>query len=75
MVYLARRAEDTDKATIAWKFDFTKDNVIIDQVSIKFETKTYENGVIDLQILNEHGKCVALSTDSPEHSNSFLFVF
>ncbi len=57
MVYLAR-AEDTETATIAWKFDFTKENLIIDQVSIKFETKTYENGIIDLQILNENGECV-----------------
>lgn len=56
MVYLAR-AEDTDTASIAWKFDFSNENLIIDTVSIKFETKTYENGVVDLQILNENGKC------------------
>lgn len=55
MVYLAR-AEDTEVATIAWNFDFTEDRLIIASVSIKFETKTYENGVIDLQILNEQGK-------------------
>lgn len=55
MVYLAR-LEDTALATIAWNFDFTEEKLIIDSVSVKFETKTYENGVIDLQILNEHGK-------------------
>lgn len=59
MVYLAR-AEDTETATIAWNFDFTNDQLIIASVSIKFETKTYENGVIDLKILDEHGKSVEL---------------
>lgn len=57
MVYLAR-AEDTDTATIQWKFDFTKEKLVIDSVSIKFETKTYENGVVDLKILNEQGKWI-----------------
>lgn len=55
MVYLAR-AEDAETANIAWNFDFTKEKLSIKSVSIKFETKTYENGVIDLQILNEHGE-------------------
>lgn len=55
MVYLAR-AEDAETATIVWKFDFTQENLTIKSVSIKFETKTYENGVIDLQILNDHGE-------------------
>lgn len=55
MVYLAR-AEDTETATIAWKFNFTDEQLIMDSVAIKFETKTYENGAVDLQILNEHGE-------------------
>lgn len=58
MTYLAR-AEDTDVASIAWNFDFTNEKQVIDSVSVKFETKTYENGVVDLQILNEQGKSSA----------------
>lgn len=54
MVYLAR-AEDTETATISWNFDFTNEQLIINSVSIKFESKTYENGVVDLQILNGQG--------------------
>lgn len=57
MVYLAR-AEDADTATIAWKFDFAEQQLVIHSVAIKFETKTYENGAIDLQILNEHGNAI-----------------
>lgn len=59
MVYLAR-AEDTETATIAWNFDFTKENLRIKSVSIKFESKTYENGIVDLQILNYAGEFLSL---------------
>lgn len=57
MVYLAR-AEDTETATIAWNFDFTKEGLTIKSVSIKFESKTYENGIVDLQILNDAGESI-----------------
>lgn len=71
MVYLAR-AEDTDTATIEWKFNFAKHQLIINSVAIKFETKTYENGTVNLQILNEHGECESLCVFSPVR-NCFPF--
>lgn len=67
MVYLAR-AEDTDTATIAWKFNFAEQQLIINSVAIKFETKTYENGTVNLQILNEHGECESLCVFSRQVS-------
>lgn len=57
MVYLARM-EDTDEAFIQWKFDFSTTRLKIKHINIKMETKTYENGVIDVQYLNEKGKFV-----------------
>lgn len=53
MVYLARE-EDTDLAEIEWNFDFTtKDNSLnIDNISLRFDTKTYENGHIKIRFLH-----------------------
>lgn len=47
MVYLAR-AEDTDTAEIEWKFDFSDRKLKIKDFQFKFDTKTYENGQIDI---------------------------
>lgn len=55
VVYLAR-TEDSDRATISWKFNFAEQNLKIQSVFLRFETKTYENGNIDVSILNENGK-------------------
>lgn len=75
MAYLAR-AEDTETATIAWNFDFTNEKLIIDLVTVKFETKTYENGVVDLQILNEHGKTfLAFKTREAYCTDGNYFIF
>lgn len=73
MAYLAR-AEDTETATIAWNFDFTNEKLIIDLVTVKFETKTYENGVVDLQILNEHGKIFSIQDREVLHWRAFIYL-
>lgn len=59
MVYLAR-IEDTDRASISWKFDFG--NLKVRTASLRFDTKSYENGLIKLLIFNGNGtvfKCLS----------------
>lgn len=51
MVYLAR-VEDTDHAEIEWKFDFSKIRAKITSISLKLNTKIYENGQISIKILH-----------------------
>lgn len=55
MTYLAR-TEDTNEASIEWRFDFTAQDLKISSVFINFETKVYENGRISLLFMNENGK-------------------
>ncbi|XP_055304059.1 peptide-N(4)-(N-acetyl-beta-glucosaminyl)asparagine amidase [Sitodiplosis mosellana] len=52
MVYLAR-AEDSDRAEIEWKFDFSDRNLKIKDISFKFDVKTYENGQIEVTFLHK----------------------
>lgn len=58
-VYLARE-EDSDQAEIEWNFDFTtKDNGLkITDISLRFDTKTYENGHINIRYLHNGMKIV-----------------
>lgn len=52
MVYLAR-AEDSNRAEIEWKFDFSDRNLKINDITFKFDMKTYENGQIDVSFLHK----------------------
>lgn len=54
MVYLARE-EDTDQAEIEWNFDFTtQDNSLnIADISLRFDTKIYEDGNINIRFLHK----------------------
>lgn len=47
MVYLAR-TEDAEEAEIEWKFDFSDKNLKIKDITLKFDIKTYENGLIEV---------------------------
>lgn len=51
MVYLSR-AEGTDTAEIQWKFNFSERNLKIKNICLKFDTKLYENGEVDLQFIS-----------------------
>lgn len=51
MVYLSR-AEDTNTAQIEWKFDFSKENLKIQNISLVFDSSLYENGEIDLEFIS-----------------------
>lgn len=51
MVYLAR-SEDTEHAEIEWKFDFSPHQLKIKTATLKFDTKVYESGNIQLEILH-----------------------
>ncbi|XP_063702376.1 peptide-N(4)-(N-acetyl-beta-glucosaminyl)asparagine amidase [Culicoides brevitarsis] len=58
MCYLARL--DTDEGTsgessIMWRFDFSGKNLKIDNLQYKFETKTFENGKIDVFFMDKNG--------------------
>uniref|UniRef100_A0A1B0CRQ6 Peptide-N(4)-(N-acetyl-beta-glucosaminyl)asparagine amidase n=1 Tax=Lutzomyia longipalpis TaxID=7200 RepID=A0A1B0CRQ6_LUTLO len=70
MTYLAR-TEDTNEASIEWRFDFTAQNLSIASVFINFETKIYENGRISLLFMNENGEIVR---DVQKLKNSRKFV-
>lgn len=52
MVYLAR-AENSDRAEIEWKFDFSDRNLKIKDISFKFDIKTYESGQIEISFLHK----------------------
>lgn len=56
MVYLAR-VEDSDHATISWNFDFK--DLKIKSIGIKFDMKTYENGIIKLQFIDCDGNRIS----------------
>lgn len=55
MVYLAR-VEGTAEASIEWKFNF--DELTVKTISLRFETKTYENGIVNLLFLDKNGKTI-----------------
>lgn len=52
MIYLARD-EDTERAEIEWKFDFSGFQLKIKSARLKLETSTYENGSIKVQIMHQ----------------------
>lgn len=52
MAYLAR-AEDTDRAEIEWNFDFSDKNLKIKDIMIKFDTKIYDSGQIEVIFLHK----------------------
>ncbi|EDW77224.1 uncharacterized protein Dwil_GK22046 [Drosophila willistoni] len=55
MAYLAR-LEDTDSAEITWKFDLSKTKLIVKSYKLTFDTKTFGEGKIDVQIKNANGQ-------------------
>lgn len=55
MAYLCR-TEDTDSAEIVWGFDFSKEKLVIKNVSLVFDTKLYENGEISMEF-QSNGQC------------------
>lgn len=67
MVYLARD-EDADNAEIEWKFDFSDRELKIKNVKLKFDTKTYESGKIDL-LISHNGKIM-----NPKEKKKFNFI-
>ncbi|XP_018319742.1 peptide-N(4)-(N-acetyl-beta-glucosaminyl)asparagine amidase [Agrilus planipennis] len=52
MVYLARN-EGCNMGKLCWKFEFPTENFLLDMVEIKFERKTYENGVVNVQMCSD----------------------
>lgn len=52
MTYLAR-VEDTEMAEIEWKLDFSDYQLKIKNARFKFDSSTYENGLIEVQILHK----------------------
>lgn len=59
IVYLAR-LEGSDTSSIMWRFDFSGKGLKINTVELKFETKTFENGVIDVFFMDKNGLRVDL---------------
>lgn len=55
MAYLARR-EETDSAKIVWKFDFAEAFLVIKSIKLRFDSKVYETGNIQLVIHDEFGE-------------------
>lgn len=51
MVYLARQ-EGSEKAEVAWMFDFTKANLKIKNLKLHFDKKTFGDGAIEVLVLN-----------------------
>ncbi|GAB0090344.1 Peptide-N(4)-(N-acetyl-beta-glucosaminyl) asparagine amidase [Sergentomyia squamirostris] len=70
MTYLAR-TEDTNEASIEWRFDFTPQDLRISSIFINFESKIYESGRISLLFMNENGEIVR---DVQKLKNSRKFV-
>lgn len=56
VVYLAR-TEDTNTAQITWNFDFSASNLKIKDVQLVFNTKTFENGIVELEISHKGTAC------------------
>lgn len=54
MCYLARQ-EGSDSSSIMWRFDFSGKNLKIDNLQYKLETKSYENGHVDVFLLDKNG--------------------
>lgn len=55
MAYLAR-AEDTSRASISWVFDFSSNGLRVQNAQLRFDTKTYEDGVVELAIMDAGGE-------------------
>lgn len=55
MAYLAR-SQDSQNATIKWKFDFKSSGLRIKEVTLKCLTQVYENGAIAVELLNDTSK-------------------
>lgn len=51
MVYLARQ-EGSEKAEVAWMFDFTKANLKVKDFKLHFDKKTFGDGVIEVLVRN-----------------------
>lgn len=51
MVYIAR-TEDSECGEIEWKFDFRSEKLTIDDITLKFDKTTYENGLINIMIVH-----------------------
>jgi peptide-N4-(N-acetyl-beta-glucosaminyl)asparagine amidase len=51
MVYLAR-TEGSQSARIQWKFNF---ELPVNDIKLKFDIKTYENGCVDICFIDENG--------------------
>ncbi|XP_023176517.2 peptide-N(4)-(N-acetyl-beta-glucosaminyl)asparagine amidase isoform X2 [Drosophila hydei] len=67
MAYLAR-LEDTDSAEIIWKFNLSKSNLRVKSYKLTFETKTFGDGKINVNVETSDGnRCI-------ENSNEFQIV-
>lgn len=64
IAYLARE-ENADRAEIMWNFDFRMESngLTITDISLRFDTKTYEDGQIKVSFLH-NGAYVLRSEDS-----------
>lgn len=60
--------EDTDSAEIIWKFDLSKSNLKVKSYKLIFETKTFGEGKIDVNVVTSDGKT------NIEESNQFQVV-
>ncbi|CAH1164743.1 unnamed protein product [Phaedon cochleariae] len=58
MTYLARK-EGVENGSISWKFDIASANKKLQTLSIKFDHKIYENGIVDFTIC-AGDSCVSL---------------
>jgi peptide-N4-(N-acetyl-beta-glucosaminyl)asparagine amidase len=67
-VYICR-SEGTDTGSISWKYELENDVTrVIDVVSLKFNHKIYENGVVEIKLISD-GICV----DFPKSINLLRF--
>lgn len=48
--------EGANSGEISWKFDFSKANLVIKNFRIRCEKQTYENGLLNVDILTDDGK-------------------
>ncbi|XP_034479635.1 peptide-N(4)-(N-acetyl-beta-glucosaminyl)asparagine amidase [Drosophila innubila] len=67
VTYLAR-LEDTDSAEITWKFDFSKSKLKVKSYNLIFDTRTFGEGKVDVQIETSNG------SNSIEDANEFQIV-
>lgn len=47
--------EGTDSGEISWKFDFSKANLVVKSYTIRCDKQTYENGLLNVEILTDNG--------------------